>query len=67
MTIRVNGEERVFEEEALTVEDLLARLGLAGRPVIVELNGRALVRSEWPAEPVRHGDRVEIVRLAAGG
>lgn len=67
MTIRVNGEERAFNDEALTVETLIARLGLAGRPLIVELNGRALVRSEWPAEPLRHGDRVEIVRLAAGG
>ncbi len=67
MTIRVNSEERTFEDDQLSVETLLDRLGLAYRPVIIELNGRALVRSEWPETIVHDKDRLEIVRLAAGG
>jgi sulfur carrier protein ThiS len=33
----------------------------------VEHNGVALRRRDWPNERLRGGDRVEILRVAAGG
>jgi len=46
---------------------LLAELGLAPALVAVELNKVVLFRQELEKTPLREGDRVEIVRVVAGG
>lgn len=51
----------------IAISDLLASLGLAGRPVVVELNEQAVFPRDYPAVLVGQGARVEIVTLAAGG
>ena len=63
--IRLNGTER--ETEAGTISSLLEELGLPRQTVLVELNGEALRREEWGAAPLRDGDAVEVLRVAAGG
>lgn len=68
MTIRINGEDRQIEGPGpLPLEHLLEQLGLAGQPVLVELNGEALLKSEFPGSRVADGSKVEIVRMVAGG
>ena len=52
---------------ALSVAELLARLELAGRPVVVEVNEAAILPRDYPSIRLADGDRVEIVTLAAGG
>jgi sulfur carrier protein len=47
--------------------DFLASRGLDPRLVVVEHNGAALTPSQVPARPLAHGDRLEIVRIVAGG
>ncbi len=47
--------------------ELLAALGLGAGTVLVEHNGRALFPKEWPAIQLRDGDRLEIIRVVAGG
>jgi len=46
---------------------LLAVLGLSEAPVVVELNGAIVRRAEQAATPLCDADRMEIVRLVAGG
>jgi sulfur carrier protein len=65
MKIVVNGEER--ETRAATAAALLAELGLAPALVAVEHNKVVLFRQELEKTPLREGDRVEIVRVVAGG
>lgn len=50
-----------------TVLDLLGSLGLAGIPVLVEHNARALFPREFPEVRLSEDDRVEIIRIVAGG
>ena len=66
MKIILNGKEHALENP-LSVEDLLASIHLAGKPVVVELNQKALFPREYSATMLREGDRVEIVTIAAGG
>lgn len=66
MTIRLNGQPHPLPA-ALPLETLLAELGLAGRPVVIELDGRALPRGEHAATTVQPGAVIEVVTLAAGG
>jgi sulfur carrier protein len=66
MQITLNGESRRFENVSI-LGDLLAQLGLADKPVVVEHNKRALFPREIAATPVSEGDVIEIVQITAGG
>lgn len=65
-TITLNGEPYPVPG-ALTLDTLLQTLGLAGKPVAVELNEQAVFPRDYPQTLVEPGSRVEIVTLAAGG
>ena len=62
----VNGDRREATA-GITVAGLLAELGLGGRPVLVERNGEALFPRDFAAVMLGDGDRLEIVRMVAGG
>jgi thiamine biosynthesis protein ThiS len=64
--IVVNGEPR--ETTCAThIGELVEELGLPAPAVLVEHNGLALRRDEWPQRPLADSDRVEIIRIVAGG
>jgi sulfur carrier protein len=65
-TITLNGAPHSVSVET-TVASLLESLGLAGKPVVVELVGEAVFPRDHPQTRIADGARVEIVTLAAGG
>ena len=66
MRITVNGEAREIAR-ARNVSELVEELGLPAPATLVEHNGLALRRDEWPARTLTEGDIVELVRIVAGG
>ena len=66
MTISLNGET-ADTCGATTVEELIDRYGLPPQTVLIEHNGLALHRREWPERNLADGDRIEILRVVAGG
>jgi sulfur carrier protein len=66
MTISLNGET-VDAREAKTIAELIDRYQLPPQSVLVEHNGLAVNRHEWPKRSLAEGDRVEFVRVVAGG
>ena len=50
-----------------TIEVFLVAQGLLPRSVVVEHNGEAVAPSEFPNRLLHNGDRVEIVKIVAGG
>jgi sulfur carrier protein len=66
MKLTLNGEFREISESK-TVSDLLRSLGLAEKLVLVEQNGQAVPRENFSATSVKDGDKIEIVRMVAGG
>jgi len=66
MNIVLNGRPREVES-GVTVSGLVAALELAGRRLAVEINEEIVPRSEYPAQRLREGDRVEIVHAIGGG
>ena len=50
-----------------TIEEFLVAQGLLPRSVVVEHNGEAVAPSEFPRRQVKAGDRLEIVKIVAGG
>lgn len=66
MQIQLNGQAHEFEA-SLSLSELLASLGLAGKPVVAEVNCEAVLPRNFPDTRIEAGDRVEIITLAAGG
>ena len=66
VTVFANGKARQVSVEK-TVAEMVRDLKLTPAAGLVERNGRALLRQEWEKEKVEHGDRLEFVRVVAGG
>jgi sulfur carrier protein len=66
MKISVNGET-VDARDVTTVAELVERLALAPQAILIEHNGVALHRRDWPGRGLTEGDQVEFVRVVAGG
>jgi sulfur carrier protein len=66
MTVYVNGEARELKLSR-TVAEFVTELELPGPTLLIEHNGTALHRSEWPETPLTEGDRLELLRVVAGG
>jgi len=66
MKIAVNGES-VDARDAKTIAELIDRYGLQLQSILVEHNGLALHRHEWPERRLTEGDRIEFIRVVAGG
>lgn len=65
-TITLNGSPHPVAGP-IALDVLLETIGLAGKPVVVELNEQAVFPRDYPQTRVEPGARVEIVTLAAGG
>ena len=66
MTISLNGEGR-DARGAQTIEELVERYQLPPKTILIEHNGLALHRQEWPQRSLAEGDRIEFIRVVAGG
>jgi thiamine biosynthesis protein ThiS len=66
MKISLNGET-VDAREAKTIADLIERYELPPQSILVEHNGLAVHRHEWSERQLAEGDRIEFIRVVAGG
>ena len=66
MTVWLNGEQ-ADTRGAATVAELADRYGLQPNMILIEHNGTALHQREWEERSVSDGDRIEFIRVVAGG
>jgi sulfur carrier protein len=66
MKVWINGEP-VETNGATNVAELAAHYGLQPNTVLIEHNAIALRQREWTGQPLAEGDRIEFVRVVAGG
>jgi sulfur carrier protein len=66
MKISLNGET-VDTREAKTIAELIDRYQLPAQSILVDHNGFAVHRHEWAQRPLSEGDRIELIRVVAGG
>jgi thiamine biosynthesis protein ThiS len=64
--ISINGES-VDTRDAKTIAELIDRYQLPPQSILVEHNGLAVHRHEWAERALSEGDRVEFIRVVAGG
>jgi sulfur carrier protein len=66
MRIYLNSEAHEITK-AGTIAELVEELGLPGPTLLIEHNGTALRRDEWVQQALAEDDRLEVMRIAAGG
>jgi thiamine biosynthesis protein ThiS len=66
MKVWVNGEHAEING-VKTVADLATHYGLERNTVLIEHNTVALHQREWAERLLAEGDRIELVRVVAGG
>jgi thiamine biosynthesis protein ThiS len=66
ITITLNGDEREVPS-GLTIRDLLERLDLHERLVVVERNREIVRREDYQDVTLRAGDTIELVHFVGGG
>ncbi|NMO94315.1 sulfur carrier protein ThiS [Paenibacillus lemnae] len=65
MELIINGSRR--EMAAGNIADVIEKLGLTGKPVVVEAGGEVLVAEQWPCVKAVPGMTIEIVHFVGGG
>jgi thiamine biosynthesis protein ThiS len=65
-TIFANGQS-IPAQLPCSIEQFLLAQNLLPRSVVVEHNGEAVAPSEFPRRQLAAGDRLEIVKIVAGG
>ena len=66
MTISLNGD-KVDARDAKTIAELIDCYQLPPQSILVEHNGLAVHRHEWSERHLGEGDRIELIRVVAGG
>jgi sulfur carrier protein len=66
MKIFLNGDE-AETRGAETIADLVRAYQLPAQTLLIEYNGTALHQHEWSNQPLHDGDKLEFVRIVAGG
>jgi thiamine biosynthesis protein ThiS len=67
MQLVVNGNPMEIAGEELSIRDFVKTLPIGDQPVLVELNGEAVLNREFDEKFVSTGDTVEVIRMVAGG
>jgi thiamine biosynthesis protein ThiS len=62
----INGQARAVNV-GMTIEKLIADLGLGDRKVAVERNRTVVPRAEHATTVLAEGDRIEVVTFVGGG
>lgn len=66
MRIVINGEQ-ADSRDAVNLAELVERYQMAPQSVLIEHNGTALHPREWRQRILADGDRIEVIRVVAGG
>lgn len=66
MKLFVNGSE-LEVMDSHNIEELVAELRLPASLLLIEHNGAPLRREDWAGTPLATDDRIELLRISAGG
>ena len=64
--VRVNGNE-IRNEDIHTISELLQIFGLNENRVVIELNGKIVIKEEFSKVNLNETDSVEVISFVGGG
>jgi len=67
MKIILNNNEEVFDEESLSVNQLILKKNFTFKMLVTKINDKVIKRDERDNAWVKDGDQVMILHLISGG
>jgi sulfur carrier protein len=67
MEIILNNRKESFDQDQLTVNELLSIKKFTFKMLIIKINGRLVKSSDYPETIIRDGDEVTVLHLISGG
>lgn len=67
MVLKINGKAEILPGKMLTLEELVAGMGLKPERIVIELNLKIVPRESWPGVRIQDNDSIEIVSFVGGG
>ncbi len=66
MKITVNGKE-INNDTFKNLEDLVTSSLAKNEGAVVELNEKIIRRNHWKEQPLKEGDKIELIQFVGGG
>lgn len=67
MKITLNNSPEIFEEEKLTVEEIIQKKNFTFKMLVTKLNGKVVNKNDRNNIVVKDGDDLMILHLVSGG
>ncbi|MGC8868973.1 MAG: sulfur carrier protein ThiS [Sulfurihydrogenibium sp.] len=67
MRLIVNGVEKVFDKEQLTIKELINLLEIKSPAIAVAVGFDVIPKDQFETYQLKDGDKVEIVHFVGGG
>ncbi len=67
MEIILNNRQECFDNEKLTVSELLTLKNFTFKLLVVKINGKLIKRDQYNTATIKNGDDVSVIHLVSGG
>ncbi|MFK5854962.1 MAG: sulfur carrier protein ThiS [Bacteroidota bacterium] len=67
MNITLNNRPQVFEDDILTITDILRLKNYTFKMMVVKINGALIKKDQYKLAKVIDGDDVQIIHMISGG
>ncbi len=67
MKIKLNNREEIFEQEQLSMEELIREKNFTFKLLVTKINGKLVKKDERETAIARDGDDVTILHMISGG
>lgn len=67
MQLTINGNAKQFDNNKMSVADLVRTLNMIGKRIAVECNGEIVPKSQYSEIILKDGDQLEVVGAVGGG
>lgn len=67
MQIRLNNRSKSFDEESISVQDLLKVMNYTFKMLVIKINGKLISKKEYEHTIIQDGDDVSVLHLISGG
>ena len=67
MNITLNNRPQFFEEENLTISEVLKLKKFSFKMLVIKVNGKLIKKNQYDIQEVVHEDNVQIIHLISGG
>ena len=67
MKIKLNNREEIFEQDQLSIEELILEKNFTFKLLVTKINGKLVKKDERETAIARDGDDVTILHMISGG